>query len=489
MSMALNTSFDTSPASDQPMRSTRPAEGSAARPFGELLSSARKESDAPATDPAEPGAAAAAAASVAPAKGGKSGAEDENVEDAAEATADGDDDDELPAWLPFAAVDMQIPVKAPAAGTGVTVPAGLTGVRADGSATAAGLPGADAARAALPDASGAAGAEVAGGATAAPPQPAGDPAVQPSTGGAADGAALPVTATGAEQATAGPEVIRAPATPGQAAAPSLPPLPAASAQTAAAAPAAIAAAAAAPGQADASDPAVQLAPAGTVPSIAQQAMAQPGSASKAAPSWLALRVGAADASDAPGGQRFEAGLPDLAQTSLWLDARLSQAGAATPVTADAAAAPAGALTLGTDALVADAISSEWFDQLAADIGSLVDSDRREARLRLNPEALGMLDVRIETQNGRTTAHFGAETAAAHRLISENLNRLGDLIGENGLKLDQASVDLSDRRRQGDATPKQPESSNRRLAETSVRQETLSVPVPRVRSKSGFERFA
>ncbi len=66
------------------------------------------------------------------------------------------------------------------------------------------------------------------------------------------------------------------------------------------------------------------------------------------------------------------------------------------------------------------------------------------RLKLSPPELGSLRIEISVRGGIMTAQVEAETATARNLLLDNLPALRDRLAQQGIKIEQFNVDLSDR---------------------------------------------
>jgi flagellar hook-length control protein FliK len=62
-----------------------------------------------------------------------------------------------------------------------------------------------------------------------------------------------------------------------------------------------------------------------------------------------------------------------------------------------------------------------------------------AALKLSPEHLGPLEVRITTQDDRTTVWFGATHAETRAALEQALPRLRELFAAQGMQLTDAGV--------------------------------------------------
>ena len=80
---------------------------------------------------------------------------------------------------------------------------------------------------------------------------------------------------------------------------------------------------------------------------------------------------------------------------------------------------------------------------------------QNARLELNPQTLGPIDVRIAVRDGQTEVALSADVASTRALLSEALPQLAQGLGDVGLSLSGSSVsDQGTERRdaQAGATP-------------------------------------
>lgn len=64
------------------------------------------------------------------------------------------------------------------------------------------------------------------------------------------------------------------------------------------------------------------------------------------------------------------------------------------------------------------------------------------RLKLHPEELGALTIRVSVQNGNLTANVEAETKAAQQTLMENLGVLRERLAEQNIKIDRFEVELA-----------------------------------------------
>lgn len=141
-----------------------------------------------------------------------------------------------------------------------------------------------------------------------------------------------------------------------------------------------------------------------------------------------------------------------------------------------------------DLLIGNAVEDQWVDQLAADVQTLVNGDRREAQLHLKPRELGDLFIRVETNGNQAKVHFTVETAAAQGFIADAAPRLQSMMENRGVRLEEASVDVGGGRQDRGEQPRetafeQPFSARPRGAASQA--ETVRAIV----RQTAIERFA
>ncbi len=111
----------------------------------------------------------------------------------------------------------------------------------------------------------------------------------------------------------------------------------------------------------------------------------------------------------------------------------------------------------------DTRSGDWMEGMIDQIEMLTATagvDRRETRIRLNPDQLGSVDIAIERDGDTTHVRFTAETPATRALLTDATPRLAELADARGLKLGQAQVDLG-----GGATQSNAQHQQQRHAES------------------------
>ncbi|MBI2477799.1 MAG: flagellar hook-length control protein FliK, partial [Planctomycetia bacterium] len=91
----------------------------------------------------------------------------------------------------------------------------------------------------------------------------------------------------------------------------------------------------------------------------------------------------------------------------------------------------------------DADQARFVDRVARAVQATGDRGGT-LRLRLSPPELGSLTLEIKVQGGAITARVEADTPTARTLLLENLPVLRERLAEQGLRVDQFDVDLTDR---------------------------------------------
>ncbi|HHW07799.1 MAG TPA: flagellar hook-length control protein FliK [Clostridia bacterium] len=69
--------------------------------------------------------------------------------------------------------------------------------------------------------------------------------------------------------------------------------------------------------------------------------------------------------------------------------------------------------------------------------------KQEMELQLKPEYLGKLAIRLTLENGAMTAKFVVESHQVGRMLEQNLPQLRQTLAEQGIRFDQAQVEVGD----------------------------------------------
>jgi flagellar hook-length control protein FliK len=108
------------------------------------------------------------------------------------------------------------------------------------------------------------------------------------------------------------------------------------------------------------------------------------------------------------------------------------------LTASAPVVPAGNSThsLAMDAPVG---SSGFAKELGQQITWLSGQDVKQAQIRLNPQDLGPLDVKVSVEHGRVDVSFVTQHPDATAAVQQGLDQLNQMLGGQGLSLGHATV--------------------------------------------------
>lgn len=90
------------------------------------------------------------------------------------------------------------------------------------------------------------------------------------------------------------------------------------------------------------------------------------------------------------------------------------------------------------------------DEFGANLAWMAERRLGHAEIRLNPEHLGPIDVRLQLDGERVHAEFHSAHAEVRHALEASLPRLRDLLGQHGLQLAQA--DVGQRRGEGQQSP-------------------------------------
>lgn len=82
---------------------------------------------------------------------------------------------------------------------------------------------------------------------------------------------------------------------------------------------------------------------------------------------------------------------------------------------------------------------EWNDELATKLTWMAANGRESASLRLSPENLGPIEVRIDVQDGKSSVWFGAQQADTRAALEQALPRLREMFTAQGLSLADSGV--------------------------------------------------
>lgn len=104
-------------------------------------------------------------------------------------------------------------------------------------------------------------------------------------------------------------------------------------------------------------------------------------------------------------------------------------------------------------------SSQWADEIGSRMTMMVEQGKHTASLRLSPEHLGPLEVRITMNGDQASVQFGAAHVDTRNAIENALPRLREMFASQGLSLADANVSREPPRQQQNPTPQSSSSSS------------------------------
>ncbi len=95
---------------------------------------------------------------------------------------------------------------------------------------------------------------------------------------------------------------------------------------------------------------------------------------------------------------------------------------------------------GVERTIAVPVSDQhWPSAVAAQVHWMLGNEVQSATLRLSPDHLGPVEVRIEVQNSQVNVNFSASHADTRSALEQAVPRLREMFASSGLTLGQASV--------------------------------------------------
>jgi flagellar hook-length control protein FliK len=89
-------------------------------------------------------------------------------------------------------------------------------------------------------------------------------------------------------------------------------------------------------------------------------------------------------------------------------------------------------------------SHAFAQELGQQVAWLGGQDVKQARIRLHPEELGQLDIKVSLNHGRVDVVFNAQHPGAVAAVQQSLPQLDQMLGQHGLSLGHAEVGQHDR---------------------------------------------
>jgi flagellar hook-length control protein FliK len=88
-------------------------------------------------------------------------------------------------------------------------------------------------------------------------------------------------------------------------------------------------------------------------------------------------------------------------------------------------------------------SHGFAQELGQQVAWLGGQDVKQARIRLHPEELGQLDIKVSVHHGRVDVVFNAQHPGAVAAVQQSLPQLDQMLGQHGLSLGHAEVGQHD----------------------------------------------
>ncbi|MHC1480541.1 flagellar hook-length control protein FliK [Frateuria aurantia] len=122
-----------------------------------------------------------------------------------------------------------------------------------------------------------------------------------------------------------------------------------------------------------------------------------------------------------------------------LDPALLASQAAIGTGSATAATPAQPTAITTATVAAEVGSPAFASQLSQSVSTLVKQDIQQARIQVNPQGLGPIDIQLAVSNGVVDVSFAVQHPATVHAIQQTLPQLDSLMSSQGLQLGQAQV--------------------------------------------------
>jgi flagellar hook-length control protein FliK len=97
-------------------------------------------------------------------------------------------------------------------------------------------------------------------------------------------------------------------------------------------------------------------------------------------------------------------------------------------------------------------TQQWAEEIGARMTMMVEQGKHTASLRLSPEHLGPLEVRITVDGDKASVQFGASHVETRNALENALPRLREMFASQGLSLTDANVSREPPRQQANQAP-------------------------------------
>lgn len=156
-------------------------------------------------------------------------------------------------------------------------------------------------------------------------------------------------------------------------------------------------------------------------------------------------------------------------------------GISAQIAAPASPAPPSVLMLPVQAPVGSPAFGQELGQQVAWLGSQAGQGLKQASIRLHPEELGQLDIKVSVKHDRVDVVFSAQHPAAVTAVQQTLPQLNHLLAQHGLSLGHAEVG----QQQHNDAPKDSKDSVRSIAGMADNEEVHASGAPLTVSRVGL----
>ena len=156
--------------------------------------------------------------------------------------------------------------------------------------------------------------------------------------------------------------------------------------------------------------------------------------------------------------------------------------AVVPLTANS---PAARALMATPVTVPPDPQTGFDDGFGARLVWMAEQRLGHAEIRLNPEHLGPIEVRVQVDGAQVSAEFHSGHAGVRQAIEASLPRLREMLGQHGLQLGQADVG---QRQAGSGQPRREGADGHPMAASSASANSRAITPP-LRSRGLIDEYA
>lgn len=121
----------------------------------------------------------------------------------------------------------------------------------------------------------------------------------------------------------------------------------------------------------------------------------------------------------------------------------------------------------------ETVKAEVMNQVSDAVKKAAENGRTEMRIRLNPEELGGISIRIISQNGQLSIQITADNQKTGQLLASSMHELAESLQNQGITMDKAEVTYANS--SGfDAAASQQQNQNRQNADYSLPKWTVAM---------------